>query len=87
MPPPAVSKRLGHSNVYVTATVYSHALPADEIAAADTWSKAMKKAAENPSPNKKSAKILPILQRGNLREAERLAANGCTNAFCGKLTN
>jgi len=37
---PAVSKRLGHSSVYVTATVYSHALSADEVAAADVWDKA-----------------------------------------------
>ena len=36
-----MSKRLGHSNVYVTAMVYSHALPADEIAAADVWDSAV----------------------------------------------
>jgi integrase len=29
VPLPAVSKRLGHSNIYVTATVYAHALPSD----------------------------------------------------------
>ena len=34
---PAVSKRLGHSSVYVTATIYAHALSADEVAAADVW--------------------------------------------------
>jgi integrase len=37
VPLPAVSKRLGHSSVYVTATVYSHALSKDETAAADAW--------------------------------------------------
>lgn len=37
VPLPAVSKRLGHSSVYVTATVYSHALSMDEVAAADVW--------------------------------------------------
>jgi integrase len=37
VPLPVVSRRLGHSNVHVTATVYSHALPADEMAAADIW--------------------------------------------------
>jgi integrase len=37
VPLPVVSKRLGHSSVYVTATVYSHALTQDEIAAADVW--------------------------------------------------
>lgn len=42
VPLPAVSKRLGHSSVYVTATVYSHALSADEVAAADIWDLAVK---------------------------------------------
>jgi integrase len=41
VPLPAVSKRLGHSSVYVTATVYSHALSKDEIAAADVWDSAV----------------------------------------------
>jgi len=63
VPLPAVSKRLGHSNLYVTASIYSHALPPDEIAAGDTWGKAMTKAIENPSPEKKSAKILPMPRR------------------------
>jgi len=40
---PAVSKRLGHSSVYVTATVYSHALSHDEIAAAEAWETAVSK--------------------------------------------
>jgi integrase len=37
VPLPVVSKRLGHSSVYVTATIYSHALSQDELAAADVW--------------------------------------------------
>lgn len=37
VPLPVVSKRLGHSSVYVTATIYSHALSKDELAAADVW--------------------------------------------------
>jgi integrase len=41
VPLPTVSKRLGHANVHVTATVYSHALPHDEVAAAKIWDKAM----------------------------------------------
>jgi integrase len=36
---PTVSKRLGHSSVYVTASIYAHALSADEVAAADVWDK------------------------------------------------
>jgi integrase len=43
VPLPTVSKRLGHANVHVTATVYSHALPQDEIAAAQIWNDAMSK--------------------------------------------
>jgi hypothetical protein len=35
VPLPVVSARLGHSSPYVTATVYSHALKADEQQAAD----------------------------------------------------
>lgn len=41
VPLPTVSKRLGHANTHVTATIYSHALPHDEIAAAKLWNDAM----------------------------------------------
>jgi integrase len=37
VPLPAVSARLGHSDPNVTARIYSHALPADDQRAADTW--------------------------------------------------
>jgi integrase len=43
VPLPVVSKRLGHSSVYVTATVYSHALTQDELAAADVWDTSVQK--------------------------------------------
>ena len=43
VPLPAVSKRLGHSSVYVTATVHSHALSKDEVAAADAWDAASRR--------------------------------------------
>lgn len=56
VPLPTVSRRLGHSNVHTTATVYAHALASDEIAAADLWSAAMKKA----ESGKKSTKVLPM---------------------------
>jgi len=36
-PLPAVSARLGHADVNVTARVYSYALPADDQRAADAW--------------------------------------------------
>ena len=45
VPLPVVSKRLGHTNVYVTATVYAHVLEGDESAAAEKWDIAMKRAA------------------------------------------
>jgi len=41
VPLPVVSKRLGHSSVYTTATIYSHALSKDEVAAAETWDAAV----------------------------------------------
>jgi integrase len=41
IPLPAVSKRLGHANTHITASVYSHALEKDELAAADAWEKVM----------------------------------------------
>ncbi len=67
VPLPAVSKRLGHANVHVTATVYSHALPEDEVAAAQIWNKAMSKTL-NPPPAKvaqkpKSRRVVSIEER------------------------
>lgn len=64
VPLPTVSKRLGHANVHVTATVYSHALPEDEIAAAQIWNQAMSGTlqpapAESARPAKK-ARVVPI---------------------------
>jgi integrase len=44
VPLPAVSKRLGHADVYTTAKVYAHALPKDDTAAADMWDARYQKA-------------------------------------------
>jgi len=60
VPLPTVSKLLGHSNIYVTATVYAHALPSDESAAAEKWQAAKDRAAKSkvveiPLKNKKQA--------------------------------
>ena len=60
VPLPVVSRRLGHANVHVTATIYSHALPQDELAASDIWSAAMKKAQSAP----KSGKVIPMPPKG-----------------------
>ena len=51
VPLPTVTRRLGHTNVHTTATVYSHALASDELAAADIWSAAMKKATAEKATN------------------------------------
>jgi integrase len=37
VPLPSVSKRLGHANTNITATIYAHALEADDRLAADVW--------------------------------------------------
>jgi integrase len=42
VPLPVVSKRLGHTDPYTTARVFSHALASDEAAAAEKWATAMK---------------------------------------------
>lgn len=39
VPLTAVSARLGHSDVNVTARTYSHMLPDDDARAADAWEK------------------------------------------------
>ena len=49
VPMPTVSKRLGHSSTYVTAQIYSHALAADEILAAEKWDAAMRPTSEGPA--------------------------------------
>ena len=37
VPLPTVSKRLGHADVYTTAKIYAHALPKDDVTAAELW--------------------------------------------------
>lgn len=37
VPLPAVSARLGHADVNITARIYAHAIPDDDRRAADTW--------------------------------------------------
>jgi len=43
---PTVSKRLGHTNVHTTAMIYSHALPNDDVDAAELWNAKFATAAE-----------------------------------------
>jgi integrase len=50
VPLPAVSKRLGHSSVKVTADIYSHSFSADELAAADAWDRVMGPTIKRPGP-------------------------------------
>ncbi|MFN7650802.1 MAG: tyrosine-type recombinase/integrase [Acidobacteriota bacterium] len=53
VPLPVVSKRLGHSNYSTTASIYIHALPNYEIAAADAWQKLKQEAATGLDEAKK----------------------------------
>ncbi len=41
VPIAAVAKRLGHRNANVTLSIYTHALPPDEVAAAKVWNDSM----------------------------------------------
>lgn len=52
VPLPAVSRRLGHSSPYVTATIYSHALAKDELAAAEIWDSAIGQTIKAPRASK-----------------------------------
>jgi integrase len=54
VPLPTVSKRVGHSNVYTTATAYSHSLSADEVTAAEKWDAVFRKATDAFSKRKPS---------------------------------
>jgi integrase len=47
-----VSKRLGHANPHVTATVYAHALPGHDDMAAEAWEK-FQKSGKQPVPTKR----------------------------------
>jgi integrase len=49
-----VSKRLGHANPHVTATIYAHALPGRDDLAADAWEKFQR--AAKPAKMKKARK-------------------------------
>jgi len=47
-----VSKRLGHANVYTTASIYSHSLPREDAKAAELW----------------DAQVRPVLGQQKLRQ-------------------
>jgi integrase len=49
-----VSKRFGHVNPHVTATVYAHALPGSDDLAAAAWEKFQKQAPNDNRPSKRS---------------------------------
>lgn len=53
---PTVSKRLGHTDVHTTATIYSHVLPKDDAAAAELWDAKFKPATEPTAQQKASVK-------------------------------
>jgi hypothetical protein len=51
-----VSKRLGHVNPHVTATVYAHALPGRDDLAAAAWEKFQKDAGRSKEPRMERTK-------------------------------
>lgn len=73
VPLTTVSKLMGHSNVYVTATVYAHSLGNDESGAADKWQEAMERA-QDPKvieiPRRKKASTAGVATNGNTKGTE-----------------
>lgn len=57
-PIPTVAKRLGHANANVTLSIYSHALEADELAAAKIWDDAMADVIQANRPAKKTRRVV-----------------------------
>jgi integrase len=53
VPLPAVSKRLGHANTHITASVYSHALERDDEKASEAWQRAMGDLTKPTAPKKR----------------------------------
>jgi len=51
---PTVSKRLGHTDVHTTASIYSHALPKDDLKAAELWEAGFQRAADQPAKGRVS---------------------------------
>lgn len=49
---PTVSKRLGHTDVHTTATIYSHSLPKDDLTAAELWDASFQKSAARAAKGK-----------------------------------
>jgi integrase len=62
VPLPVVSKRLGHANPSITARIYSHALPGDEIRAAEAWDNLMRRAL-GPKPSRSVAQCCARMRK------------------------
>jgi integrase len=75
VPLAVVSKRLGHTDVYTTARIYSHALESDASAAAEKWEQAMQQAA--------NSKVITI-QQGKKPRNSGVVANGSTDGIDGQ---
>jgi hypothetical protein len=65
-----VLRRLGHSSIYVTATVYAHALASDESAAAEKWEAAIKRAA--------NSKVIEMPRKTKQTRTASVVANAST---------
>jgi hypothetical protein len=65
-----VSKRLGHTNPHVTATVYAHVMPGHDDLAADVWEKFQKQGNPPAKSARKSAPTRATASKGE-RQARR----------------
>jgi len=74
VPLPVVSKRLGHSSVYVTATVYSHALTQDELAAADVWDSSVQQSIPLLTGERRSPEANDILKNRYVQKRTNVPA-------------
>ncbi len=68
VPLPTLSKRLGHSSLYFTATVYSHALGKDEVAAQRTLARRRYRVPSRPIGRRNFSEQQRSLARGKLCE-------------------
>lgn len=59
-PIPVVASRLGHRNPNVTLTIYSHALPADEAAAAEVWNNSLGKVIADSRKDRMLSNVIKI---------------------------
>ncbi len=75
VPLPTVSKRLGHANPAITLAIYSHAMEADELAAAKTWDDTMADVIADNSRKWRAPRIEEDGRGGRIRTCGLLVPN------------